>query len=170
MLYGTTRAYVGSASQIADGIITYSKFNPYMFTGRARAYRSAADQAIAATTWTKVQLDGETYDPGTMYDNAVNYRFTVAAGYAGYFLVAANLTVYGDAAVGFGRAAIYKNGAVAAIGIQNYPVTAAIASLHVEDLLSLADADYIEIYVYLDAAGHVQTGSIYTWAFFTRFF
>lgn len=170
MRYGTTQPYIGAAGQIAAGIITQDKLSPVITNVKARAFRSAAAQAIAAITYTKVQLNGETFDIASMYDNVTNYRFTIAAGYAGFYLIAANISVYGDAVGGWARAAIYKNGAVVAIGVQGYPAGAPIASIHVEDYLSLAGGDYVEIWIYLDTAGQVSSGTMYTWADFLRIF
>jgi len=170
MRTGTARVYVYSADQIADAIITRAKLDPLLVDRKVRAYRATTDQAIPATTFTKVQLNAETFDVGADFDPVTNYRFTVPAGAAGYYLIAANISVYGNAAAGWALAAIFKNGTAVATGTQNYPAAAPIGSVHVEDYLALVAGDYIEIWIYMDTAGQVALGSVSTWADFLRIF
>jgi len=171
MQYGTTKPYIGVASQIADTIITQVKLSGVITDLKARVYRSGGNQAINATTWTKIQLDGESFDVTSLYDNVTNYRFTVGSGLAGYYLIAAMITYSGSAAGGYGRAAIYKNGALSSFGQWQYqPDATAEVSLSVMDYLSLAANDYIEIWVYVTTAGNVINGSSLTWAYFGKLF
>jgi hypothetical protein len=54
-----------------------------------RAFRNTSAQSVTAATWTKVQLNGETFDTATCFDSTTTYRFTPNV--AGYYSLLANL-------------------------------------------------------------------------------
>lgn len=107
---------------------------------RIRAYKSAA-QTITKNSWEKVELDAETYDSKGEF---ASYKFTATV--AGYYLVIAHAGMVME----LGKkllVAIYKNGSAISYSSQE-AVTATDVFIDVEDILSLAVGDYVEMYVY----------------------
>jgi len=73
------------------------------------AYLSS-NQAISATTETRVNFDTESWDNNSWYDNATNYRFTPLR--AGYYLIIASIGYTGISDVSRVEVRIRKNGTV----------------------------------------------------------
>lgn len=121
-----------------------------------RAYQSTT-QAVAATTFTKVLFQTESYDIG---GNFADSEFTAPA--AGIYLFTANVgadLVDGQRLV----LSAYINGAQAD---QFFDFTAGGASAAVASapvLLKLAAADVVAIYVYSSAAEDTRTGTRFTY-------
>ena len=88
-----------------NGNLTTLKTNYPAF----EAYLSS-DQTISHATVTKVQIDTESFDTDSCYDNSTNYRFTptVAGKYFVYSSVACDKTDSLRLAINY----IYKNGSV----------------------------------------------------------
>jgi hypothetical protein len=170
MRTGTARVYLYSADQIADAIITPAKLAADLVNGKVRAYRATSVQAIGAGAWTKVQLNAETFDVPSAYDPTTNYRFTVPAGYAGYYLIHSKISVLTFAAAGYAEIAIYKNGVIAARGGIYIPAGITSGHVAVTDYLALAAADYIEIYVNFSQTGDVSFGEYITYLDIARIF
>jgi hypothetical protein len=83
-----------------------------MVSGNMPAFSAylSTTQTVSVNTWTKVQINTETFDTASAYDNATNYRFTPLV--AGYYQVNATLAndyTGGGSAGGMG-VALYKNG------------------------------------------------------------
>ena len=72
----------------------------------------ASDQSISAETYTKVTINTEVLDTGSMYDNSTNYRFTptVAGKYFIYGSVIGESSSNTD--LQMVKSAIYKNGSI----------------------------------------------------------
>lgn len=72
----------------------------------------ASDQSVSNDTYTKVTINTEVLDTGSMYDNSTNYRFTptVAGKYFVYGSVIGESS--GNAGLQYTKSAIYKNGSV----------------------------------------------------------
>ena len=107
------------------------------------AYQSSA-QALAATTYTKIQLQTEEYDTNNCFDNATNYRFTPTV--AGYYQIngAVTLTTSGQVI-----ALLYKNGTVYKSGTNTLSAgTAVVSSL----VYFNGTTDYVELYGYFATA------------------
>ena len=123
-----------------------------------RAFRNTSVQNVSGSTWTKVELNGETFDTDSCFDSTTNFRFTPNK--AGYYKFTGS--VDGEAQVAttvFGRAAIYKNGSVAAQGVKAPAFGDEFAS-QVSDLIYLnGTTDYVELYGYI-AAGSVNENFI----------
>jgi hypothetical protein len=115
-----------------------------------RAFRNTSVQNVSGSTWTKVELNGETFDTDSCFDSTTNFRFTPNK--AGYYKFTGS--VDGEAQVSttvFGRAAIYKNGSVAAQGVKAPAFGDEFAS-QVSDLIYLnGTTDYVELYGFITA-------------------
>ena len=72
----------------------------------------ASDQSVSDDTYTKVTINTEVLDTGSMYDNSTNYRFTptVAGKYFVYGSVIGESS--SNAGLQYTKSAIYKNGSV----------------------------------------------------------
>ena len=107
---GTSTLTLGSsnASTIALGSgdvqsnFLYPAFEAYL----------ASDQSVSNDTYTKVTINTEVLDTGSMYDNSTNYRFTPTVP-GKYFIYG---SVIGESSSNAGlqytKSAIYKNGSV----------------------------------------------------------
>lgn len=115
-----------------------------------RAFRNTSAQSVTAATWTKVQLNGETFDTASCFDSTTNYRFTPNV--AGYYSLMAN--ILGEtqtATTQYTRAAIYKNGASAAEGNDAIAQGDGARAL-VHDIIYLnGTTDYVELFGYITA-------------------
>lgn len=113
-----------------------------------RAHASGA-QAINATSWAKITLDVEDYDPGSHFATST---YTVAK--AGKYLVTAAVIVPNTWDAVGGKVAIYKNGAA-------YSQTESAAyqgrSMVISDIVDCAVNDTIELYAYNANAGSRST-------------
>ena len=103
-----------------------------------------ATQTVATNTWTKLELDVETYDT----DNAfASYKFTVPSGKGGKYLF-----VYGGgtdslSSSTLGAIALYKNGSVVNESfVRSYPNSTTGAYPAKSCVLVLAASDYVELY------------------------
>ena len=64
-------------------------------TTLSRAYRNTTNQAISDDSWTKVQLNAESFDIGGEFDSTTNYRFTATT--TGYYLVCGQIKITNSA-------------------------------------------------------------------------
>lgn len=118
-----------------------------------RAYRVTSAQSISANTWTKIQLNAESFDPDNVFDSTTNYRFTPTL--AGYYRITGGIYYSGLPDQKNARAAIYKNGSIysqslaANSGAGDFIPT-------VSDLVYLnGTTDYAELYTFQnDASAH----------------
>ncbi len=110
----------------------------------ARAYRNTSTQSIPSLTYTKVQLNAETFDLKSEFDSTTNYRYTATQ--AGIYRVSAAARILAPA-VGDGlEVAIYVNGAIHSSGVNNTASTAS-SNTSMSDLVQLSANDYVEMYV-----------------------
>jgi hypothetical protein len=120
-----------------------------------RATRSS-NQTISSNTFTKIQLNTETWDTDNAYDNATNYRFTPQK--AGYYQVNGSVSI-GSGTPSFGGVGIYKNGSdycTNLIGI----ATGGYEIISISDLVYLnGSTDYIELYGYAANGTTINGGS-----------
>jgi hypothetical protein len=116
------------------------------------AYRTA-NQSIANATFTAVAFDAETFDTDAFHSTSTNTsRFTVPSGKAGKYLITG--TIAFATGTGTREVAYYKNGAAVNYG----PTLPASANplgtyIPISYVLSLAVADYVEIFVYQNSGG-----------------
>jgi hypothetical protein len=124
-----------------------------------RAFRNTSTQSVTAATWTKVQLNGETFDTASCFDSTTNFRFTPDV--SGYYSLLANLLgEVQSATTQFVSVAIYKNGASAAQGTKAMGMGDEGVAV-VNDLIYLnGTTDYVELYGFI-TAGSVNENFIY---------
>lgn len=126
------------------------------------AYRSS-NQTLTQNTYTKVQINTESFDTNNNFDSTTNYRFTPTV--AGYYQLNAQMQLNTSSGVLF--IAIYKNGSQA----QASGLSASLGAGSVLSISSLVSAngstDYFEIFVYSDNASPQINGS--TNSFFSGF-
>jgi hypothetical protein len=103
-----------------------------------------ATQTLTTATWTKLELDSETYDT----DNAfASYKFTVPTGKAGKYLFTYAAGTDSLSSSAHGAIRLYKNGsAVNESFVRSYPNSTTGAYPSKTCILNLAAADYIELY------------------------
>lgn len=113
------------------------------------AYRSGS-QSITTTTWTKVQLNAETFDPDAKFDAATNYRFQPTI--AGYYQINGSANFTSTGSVMACGVAIYKNGAIAAP--PSYAPLGGVAAMSIATLVYLnGSTDYVELYAHINSSG-----------------
>jgi|SRR3990167_4541181 len=115
---------------------------------RARAWRNTTNQSLADATTTGISFNAETYDVGSMHDNAVNpTRITVPAGGAGTYDFKAQVTFAANV-TGRREVYIYKNGSqiaeVKEFGNSATEETALQVSCHD----TAAAADFYEVFAF----------------------
>jgi hypothetical protein len=178
MRTGLSRSYIYTSDQLADQVVTTSKIADFAVTGikiasyvidntklgpqlissRAKAYLSA-DQSYSAATDTKVQFNTEVFDLASQYDNTTNYRYTVAAGYQGQYVVHAQVQVAAHSSAGGIAIYIEKNGSIVARKVVNYQSSTLGFTVDITAVLDLVAGDYIEIFINDTIAGTITGGS-----------
>lgn len=126
------------------------------------AYRTVA-QSIPDASYTKVLFDGENWDDGSNYDNITNFRFTAPS--AGLYDVSACVSVLGfTAANQLCIIHLYKNGLdYKRLGL-NTSGGANDLSASGSTTVKLATNDYLEIFVFQNKGGNLNTATDqYTW-------
>lgn len=115
-------------------------------------YDTNATQSISNNTSTLVTWNSENFDTTAFHSTATNTsRITIPAGKAGYYLFT-SYGFFGDNATGNRRLDLRKNGSL----IRSWPTpstTNTFSGLTITCLLSLAEADYIEIAVFQTSGG-----------------
>jgi len=110
-----------------------------------RAYRASSNQSFSQNTWTKVQLNAESFDTASCFDSSTNYRFTPNK--AGYYQFNASLYVNKTGA-SVSASAIYINGLTAS-KMYEWTNTSTYFILGNSDLIYLnGTTDYAEYYVF----------------------
>ena len=110
-------------------------------------YRSSATQAIANTTYTKIQFNAENYDTDNAFDSSTNYRFTVPVGSSGKYFFTARTRSTAWTSTG-ARLVAYINGA-SKIHTSITNSAGADGGYHTVTStwsMTLADSDYVEMY------------------------
>jgi hypothetical protein len=115
-------------------------------------------------TWTKITLNGETFDTANCFDSTTNYRFTPTV--AGYYQINAGVgSNWSGTQWGHFEIQIYKNGTGVVVAEEN-TATVNYPTLMLSDIIYLnGSSDYLELYVYATAGTsptYVQ-GSTKTW-------
>jgi hypothetical protein len=115
-----------------------------------RAFRNTSTQSVTGDVWTKVQLNAETFDTGSCFDSATNYRFTPTT--AGYYNFTGKINGECQEGIGFYVwSAIYKNGSEASLGTKG-PAPQDEGTSIVSDLIYMnGTTDYVELYGYIRA-------------------
>ena len=129
-------------------------------TGPAFSAYANATTSVASSTFTKVNINAESYDTNNNF-NTTNSRFTPTI--AGYYQINGNFLISG-ASVGIVVPFIFLNGNISWVGSQslcNISQTSAAASALV---YCNGSTDFIELYAYQTSGSTltIQTNSGYT--------
>lgn len=118
-------------------------------THMARAWLGADQANIEDQTYTKVNLDTESFDPGNNFDTT-NHKYTAPV--AGYYVVAYGVLWKDSNLVADKRYSckLYKNGAGYSLVIAHASFAHYISNFGV-DVLHLNASDYLELYAYHNA-------------------
>lgn len=142
---------IGTTNQVLTADTTVSPYKvkwatPSSSSGPAfRAYRDSSNQSFSQATWTKVQLNAETFDTANAFDSTTNYRFTPLT--AGYYQFNASLKV-NKTGQSLTACSIYKNG-VNTSKMYEWTNTGTDFTMGGADLIYLnGSTDYAELYVY----------------------
>ena len=118
----------------------------------ARAYLSA-DQTLTAATWTKINLDTESFDIGGCFNTGTS-KFTPTA--PGIYRIEACLTGSSSGTMTDISINIYKNGAKCSDGVYG-TAGAAWRRVTTSDLVAMnGTSDYIELYGYIAGTGTLK--------------
>uniref|UniRef100_A0A6M3KN82 Putative tail protein n=1 Tax=viral metagenome TaxID=1070528 RepID=A0A6M3KN82_9ZZZZ len=128
----------------AAGILTWAK------QSRCKAYRATSNQTIPTTTFTKLQLNAESYDEQNEFDSTTNYRFTATE--AGRYLVIVGCYYESPVADKIMGCYIYHNGARVTEPSFHSSSTSGLSTMTM-DVLELAASDYVEAYAYHNCGG-----------------
>ena len=116
----------------------------------AKGYRGVSDQIIPTGTWTKVELNRESYDAQGEFDPVTNFRFTAKK--AGDYQVNGSVSYRTPVADKIYIAAIKKNGVFLCAANAHASHTGEVTPV-VSDLIPLAVNDYLELWTYHTAGG-----------------
>ena len=143
--YGTGTIYITTE----NGKVTQTKgaFVP-SYAPAVSAYATVT-QSFTASTQTKVDFAGESFDTTSCFDTS-NGKFLPLV--AGYYQINVNLDVYVAAGIGTAIATVYKNGS-AFKRIANYSGSAAEAIFNGQTLMYFnGSSDYVEVYIFVTGA------------------
>ena len=112
------------------------------------AYKSGA-QAYTSNTYTKIQINAESFDTNSCYDSTTNYRFTPTI--AGYYICTGQIQTTAGTYV---ETDIYKN------GVSNgYTQISGAWGIPTTQLIYLnGSTDYIELYGFISTSGNINAG------------
>jgi hypothetical protein len=131
------------------------------FTVGARAYLTS-NQSLANSTWTKISLASETYDPNSDFDSATNYRFVAPE--AGKYLAIGHIdwAVQTDGILVY--ASIYKNG-TGIVEDKRILGGATAYTSYVHDIIDMSSTDYLELWGKQNSgvSKNVYNGTTLTW-------
>ena len=146
-----TRLGIGSAGQVltvAAGVPSWATASAV--SGPAfSAFRNTSNQTFSASTFTKVQFNGETFDTANNFDSTTNYRFTPTT--AGYYQMSSNLTFDGTNSGSLKEIILYKNGSAYATFFSSAGsgTPGATACQGSSTLVYFnGSSDYAEVYIY----------------------
>lgn len=99
----------GSTINFSAAPVVFSTVPAMAFSGPAfKADRITSDQSVTSGAWTKVQLNGETFDTHACFDSATDYRFTPNV--AGYYQISFTLDTGATSAGTAALSRVDKNG------------------------------------------------------------
>jgi hypothetical protein len=142
---GTNGFALTADSTAVTGLAWTAKSGPAF-----RAFRSAT-QNITQNTFTKIQLDSETFDTNSCFDSTTNYRFTPTL--AGYYQFNGKIRTTGTN-VWYGI--FYKNGSDYSRYVENAVLGEGYSG---SDIIYLnGTTDYVEMYIYSTGTGSSVDG------------
>jgi hypothetical protein len=159
--YGNTPAATGDSLIMHDTSASALREITISNLGNTPAVYTTADAtAVADSTWTKVEYGTDTFDTHSAFSS---HKFTVPSGCAGLYCVTWNVGGWNMTDQERMQTSIYKNGSAVDQGDfarQLISYASAIgASVENTCLLDLDASDYIEVYVWQNSGGSVNTAS-----------
>ena len=164
LIYGTgsgtyTRRAIGTTAQVltvSGGVPTWATPSTAI-TAAGCSLTKSANQTITNATATAVSFDGENFDTDAYHDNATNNsRITIPTGKGGKYVVSARAT-FASNITDQRRIQFRVNGSATNIdlftsstGVAGEPFT-----IQTTRFLSLAAADYVEMFVYQASGGNL---------------
>jgi hypothetical protein len=112
------------------------------------ATRTGSAQTVSASTWTKIQLNGEDFDTASAFDSTTNYRFQPAV--AGYYLITGALETDGRTTV---ISSLYRNGLEYQRGSRTDAANVSINSNFSVVIFLNGSTDYVELYGFVSSGG-----------------
>lgn len=166
-------AWTNPTTRSTGTLITASIWNvdlvdnlTYLKSGRFRcgAVRSGV-QSITSATWTSVALNGtDIFDVGTMHDPVTNNtRLTVPSTGAGDYLLG-GFADFAPSAGGTVRGVRFRKNGTTAQQYEGraYPFASGVSLVYIWMIVTLANSDYVEMQVYQDSGGALDTNSSFT--------
>jgi hypothetical protein len=147
------RLGIGSSAQVltvSGGIPAWATASSTPTFVGCSLTQSTDSQTINNATWTAVTFDTEAVDTNAFHSTSSNTsRITIPTGYAGKYQVNYSVSYGTGSATGLRYAQIYKNGATY---VGSATVLSATTSANISAnnslIMVLAEADYIEAYIY----------------------
>ena len=143
----------GDTINVPSGVTIANAGTATGFGGTNAPYfvaRRNSAQTLTNNAFVKVQFDVEVLDSASAFDPSTNYRYTIASGQAGKYVIGArvNINGVGDGTLWNGALAIYKNGSIDISAPFNFK-TGYINNFNgfVEYIYDASVSDYYEIYV-----------------------
>jgi len=136
---------------------------PSSFLGSSvgfKAHKDDGNVSLSASTWTKLQMNSQTWDLGDDYDSTSNYRFDVPTTGKYFLLGAANFSGLADQDVvmlSFYRSGTQINAHVVGQSKQHASGTGNLCN-SISGYTNLTAGQYIELYAYSDATNIVNSG------------
>lgn len=150
-----TRLAIGSTGNVltvAGGVPTWAAPAGGNTNPAFRAFRNSTGQSISASTATKVQFNGETFDTANCFDSTTNYRFTPNV--AGYYQFTGAVEASSSSG-GYIGVFIYKNGSRVATN-RTTPYVSNSHQAQTTDLISMnGTTDYVEVFAFLNGGSGV---------------
>lgn len=110
-----------------------------------KADRGTSDQTITTTTWTKVQLNSESFDLGGCFDSTTNYRWTPNV--PGYYQMSSAVNISAASSLALVISAIYKNGTANLYGtLMVTPSTSELLTTGCGLVYMNGTTDYLELW------------------------
>lgn len=126
----------------------------------ARATQTVA-QSIPNTTDTAITFSGTHHNQGAVWDVANPTRLTVPVGGAGIWLFVGNMTLAGSAGGSMRQLFIRGNGSVL-LALQTANPNAVTGQVNLSLITSVLDTEYVELVVYQNSGGALNTSGSYT--------
>lgn len=147
------KSSTGSAVNFTSAPIVYGVIPGPMLVGpggpAVKADRATTDQTITTGTWTKVQLNSESFDLGSCFDSTTNYRWTPNV--PGYYQMSISADIGAASALTSVVSAIYKNGTAALYGTYMLsPSTTELVTTGGGLIYMNGTTDYLELWTLAD--------------------
>jgi len=146
---GDTTNVIGTLNKDGVAVENTPAFEAYL----------GSDQTLSDATETKLQINTESFDTNSAYDNSTNYRFTVPSGEGGKYHVYATARADADSqkfnsmyiAVKKNGSTYYPGSTVPRLAMGSNQ--ADVLSLSISQTFTLSASDYIELYLWCDVVG-----------------